>query len=119
MCAQPVPRARRDIRDEAVADLAGTLGQREALLLARAVRVEEAQFDRGGVGGKDRDVDTAVNRGDAKRLGAAGTDVAHRLHAPRAELAEQRGVLLRRARPADVGRHRPPLQSAPLPGIAP
>ena len=44
----------------AVPDLVGVFGQRDAVGLAPALLVEEAQLDLGGIGGEQREIDAAA-----------------------------------------------------------
>ncbi len=67
-----VARAGLHAGDEAVMDVAGALGQRDARLLGLAGRVVEAEDDLGRMGREDRDIDAALDRHDAERPGPAG-----------------------------------------------
>ncbi len=70
--AQTVAVARGDPGHEAVEDVAGALGQRDARALGRSRRVEQAQFDGRRVRRHHRDVRAVARERHAERLGASG-----------------------------------------------
>ena len=66
---------RPGVRQEAVPDHVGLLGQRDPTRFFRRVgRVEQAQFDLGRVRGEEREVDADAGPGRAERIGIAGPD---------------------------------------------
>ena len=74
MHAVAVELARPDVGQVAVPDLVGVFGQGDAVGLAPAVGVEQAQFDLGGVGGEQGEIDARSVPGRAARMGQAGLD---------------------------------------------
>ena len=74
MGAQAVELAGAQVGEVAVPDLVGELRQRDAVGLAPALGVEQAELDPAGVGGEDRDVDAGAVPGGAERERQAGGD---------------------------------------------
>ena len=72
--AQPVELAGPQVGEVAVPDLVGELRQRDAVGLAPALGVEEAELDPGGVGREDRDVHAGAVPGGAERERQPGGD---------------------------------------------
>src|ERR1700761_8790207 len=62
--------ARPCARQISVPDFVGILGKVDAFELALSTRIEETEFDSGGVGGKERKIDaqTVPGRAERKRL---------------------------------------------------
>ena len=61
-------------------DLIGILGQHQALDLALTGRVEQAEFDLFGMGGKEREIDAFAIPVGTKRVGFAGPHAGARCH---------------------------------------
>ena len=80
MGAQAVELPGAEVGEVAVPDLVGELGQRDALGLALAVGVEEAELDLGRVGREDRDVDAGPVPRRSEREGEAGGDTGTGSH---------------------------------------
>ena len=79
--AQAVELAGAEVGKVAVPDLVGELRQRDAVGLAPALGVEEAELDPRGMGGEDRDVDAGAVPGGAERKGQSGGDAKGGGHA--------------------------------------
>ena len=72
-----VDRARPRIGQVTVPDLVGILRQGDALDLAPAALVEQAELDLGGVGREQGEVDAQPVPGGAKRIGEAFRQARH------------------------------------------
>ena len=70
--AVAVELARRDVGQIAVPDIVGALRQRDALELARALAVEQAELDLRRIGGEQREVGAAAVPGRAERMRRPG-----------------------------------------------
>jgi acylphosphatase len=68
---QAIDEAGADAFDKTVENTVGGAVQRVLLEFARAARIEDAQFDLGGVVGEDGDVDATVSGESAEGFGAA------------------------------------------------
>src|SRR5690606_32601309 len=69
-----VEQARARLRQVAVPDVVGPLAQLDAVRLAAADAVEQAQFDALGTFGEDREVDALAVPGRSARVRTAGPD---------------------------------------------
>ena len=67
-----------DVRKIDVPDVVGAFRHRDALGLALALAVEQAQFDLGGIGGKQREIGSAPVPGRTERVGSARRDASVR-----------------------------------------
>ncbi len=79
--AQAIASSDRDIGDKAVMYAAGPGGEPDRVDLTLTVRIEQADLDRLGIGGKHRDVDARLvvggrDRHNAERFRRAGADVS-------------------------------------------
>src|SRR3546814_147782 len=77
MHAVAVVLPRANVVQVAVPDLVGVLRQGDALQLAAAGAVEEAELDLLGMGGEEREVHARAVPGGPERIGVAGTEPAH------------------------------------------
>ena len=122
--------ARRHVGEINVPDVLGVLRQGDAVGLAPAGAVEQAEIDARRVGGEQREVGAAPVPGRAERVGRAGAHMPARLQererrqqgvgrqdgAPDCR-ASQRWKRLRRCR--HCCRHRPPHRNSTLPATFP
>ena len=101
-----VEHARTRLRQVAMPDQVGLLAQLDALQLAPARVVEDAQFDFLRVFGEQREVDALAVPGCPERIGAAGPDRVNRVHA-RSLMQNMLVQIARRGERAAVARARP------------
>ena len=76
MHAIAIQRARPGVGQVAVPDLVGEFRQGDALDFCLAIGIEQAQFNLGGIGRKDREVDARAVPRRTQRIGQAFTDAA-------------------------------------------
>ena len=111
--AVAVEQARTRVRQVAVPDEVGALAELDALELAPAARVEEAELDARCVLGKEREVDPGAVPGRAERMRAAAPDGARGNDGSCGRLHRRRKLTSEWSAPAARGGSRPRASSHP------